>query len=160
VQVFRQLSADPNRPTTERTMDGSLAWVPLLFIAITSCSSASSGSGGPAVDASKELSSLSVAELQTLCDWSVQQQGGYGAHGYCEASGTPLETPSDQATCVAEVTPHYSRPTCTTTVGQWAMCIRWFVANWCSATPLAHPPAECVAFQTQCYGSLGDAGGD
>jgi hypothetical protein len=140
-------------------MGKALAWGDLLFCVSVACSTGSSGGGGPAVDASKELSSLSLTELQSLCDWSTQLQGGYGSSAHCEASGIPLETPSNQAQCVAEVMPHYSRPTCTTTVGQWTTCVRWFVANWCSTTPAVHPPG-CDAFQTQCYGLPADAGSD
>lgn len=117
------------------------------------------GSNGPPVDSSKPLSTLSASELAALCDWSAQVQGGYGASAYCEASGEHLETPQNQAQCISEVTPHYNRPTCTTTVGQWTACTRWFVANWCSVMPPARP-AECDAFQARCYGNPSEAGAD
>ena len=135
------------------------AWGLLLFCVSVACSTGSHGNGAPPVDASKALSSLSLAELQALCDWSTQQQGGYGINANCEATGVPLQTSSNQAECVAEVMPHYSRPTCATTVGQWTTCVRWLVANWCSTMPAARP-AACDAFQTLCYGSQADAGTD
>jgi len=103
-----------------------------------------------------------MGEVQALCDWSTQKEGGYSRTIQCEASGIPLETAPDQATCVTESSQNASQPNCSATVGQWTMCFDWFLANWCTATPLMLP-AECAVLQTTCYassGSLTDGGGD
>jgi hypothetical protein len=133
----------------------------LLAPLFAACSAGSGSSGDPPVDPAKELSALSPGDVQALCDWGAQEQGGYGTTVYCEASGTPRETASTQTECVAEVTPMFGRATCTTTVGQYTGCVKWFVANWCSAVPPALP-AECMTFQSGCYGTqfAPDAGTD
>lgn len=130
----------------------------------TGCGSGS-GSGspsGPPVDSSKTLSALSTNEMQAFCDWLAQDEGGYGRTISCEATGAPLETPQDQATCVSELSQHASESGCTATVGQWTMCVQWVDANWCTTMP-AMRPAECGVIQATCYGSGGtqtDAGVD
>jgi hypothetical protein len=115
---------------------------------------------GPGVDSSKKLNELSMGDLQALCDWSARLQGGYGVHIPCDAAPTDLEVPPDQATCVAEVSPHFGRASCTTTVGDWEACLKWRLSNWCSVAP---PPAtgQCAALQVGCYGPVPpDAGTD
>jgi hypothetical protein len=121
-----------------------------------------SSSSGPPVDSSKTLSNLSTSEKQAFCDWTAQQEGGYGRTISCEATGSPLYTPSDQATCVSELSQHASEPGCTATVGQWTTCVQWLDANWCTTMPAVRP-AECNAIQATCYGSGGsptDGGAD
>jgi hypothetical protein len=115
----------------------------------------------PPVDPSKALAELSSNEMQAFCDWTNQKEGGYGRVIECEASGVPLETDPDQATCVAELARRASEPSCSATVGQWTMCFEWLLGNWCNTMP-SMMPAECASIQTTCYGSGGlpDGGGD
>jgi len=124
---------------------------PLLMACGTGAPSAPSG---PPLDSSKTLSALSTAEMQSFCDWLARDEGGYGRTISCEATGIPLETPQDQATCVSEMSQHASEPGCSATVGQWTMCVQWVDANWCSTTPAARP-AECSLIQATCYASGG-----
>jgi hypothetical protein len=56
------------------------------------------------VDPSKPLAELSSSEMGAFCDWTNQKEGGYGRVIECDASGVPLETDPDRATCVAEFT--------------------------------------------------------
>jgi hypothetical protein len=134
-----------------------LAGVGLLLTGTTlACSSFSSSS----VDPSKKLNSLSTGDQQSLCDWTAQQQGGYGVIIPCDAAPTDLEVEKDQAICVAEEMQRFDQPTCTATVGDWMMCVKWRLSNWCSAAPPA-PTGQCAAIQTGCYGSRSpDAGTD
>jgi hypothetical protein len=142
-------------------MRGSEGGGLFLLSAVFACSSGSSAGapGDPPVDPSKELAALSTSDLQSLCDWVARQEGGYGTTTHCEATGIPLYASKDQAECLAEVAQHLSRPTCTTTVGQYTMCFRVFLASWCSSMPPTRPTV-CDDFQTQCYGPPPDAGVD
>jgi len=99
--------------------------------------------------------------MQAFCDWTNQKQGGYGQMIPCDAGGSPLETDPNQVTCVAELSQHASEPNCSATIGQWTMCIEWFLAHWCPDT-LPARPAECNVIQTTCYasGSPPDGGSD
>jgi|CZKU01.1.fsa_nt_gi hypothetical protein len=129
----------------------------LWIIPALACSSTSSSTpdSGLAVDPAAKLDTLSPADLQALCDWAAQEQGGYGVHIPCDAgpSGpSDLEVAPDQATCVAELSPHFHQPTCTVTVADWMACLKWRLSNWCSAAPPA-PTGTCAVFQAGCYGS-------
>jgi hypothetical protein len=124
----------------------------LVACSLAGCSTGAVTTEDPPLDPAKVLSSLSTSDLQALCDWEAQEQGGYGTTLYCEASGVPLYTATSQAECVAEVKPNFGRATCTATVGQLTTCVKWFVANWCSSTPPALP-SECIAFDNGCYGT-------
>lgn len=134
---------------TKQTLKGFLL---AYFVAGCSTGGGAGNAGDPPIDPTKALSSLSPSDLQALCDWEAQEQGGYGTTTYCEATGVPLETPSSQSECVTEVTPMFERATCTTTVGEFTTCLKFFVANWCSTAPPAIP-TECVAFDNGCYGT-------
>jgi hypothetical protein len=118
----------------------------------TACGTSPASSSGPPLDPSKKLSALSTSELGAFCDWTAQQEGGYGKTTYCEANGAPLYAPTDQATCVMELSQHASEPDCSATVGQWTPCVQWLDANFCDTTP-ATLPAECSVIQAMCYGS-------
>jgi hypothetical protein len=129
-----------------------------LFYAVTTfaCSSSSPST----VDPSKKLNTLSTGDQESLCDWTAQEQGGYGTIITCDAASTDLEVETDQAKCIADVSPHFSQPTCTANVGDWMTCVKWRLSNWCSATPPV-PTGQCAAIQTGCFGSsLPDAGTD
>jgi hypothetical protein len=139
-----------------------LASVCFVFPLACGTGPASGSSSGPPVEPSKTLAALSSSEMGAFCDWTNQKEGGYGRVIECDASGVPLETDPDQATCVAELTQHASEPNCSATVGQWTMCFEWLLANWCTTMP-SMMPAECNVIQTTCYGSGGlpiDGGGD
>lgn len=140
-----------------RILPAVLVAVPCLLAA---CGSGSSPSG-PSLDAAKMFSALSSGELGSFCDWVAQDEGGYGRTISCEATGSPLYTPSDQASCVTSFAQHARQPGCTGTVGDWTTCARWLDANWCSTIP-ATRPAVCDAIQAHCYGSgvTGDGGSD
>jgi hypothetical protein len=141
-----------------------LAGVCLALPLACGTSPPSGSSSGPPVDPSKTLAELSSSEMGTFCDWVAQQEGGYGATISCHAgTGTgSLEAPQDQTTCVTELSQHASEPNCSATVGQWATCVDWLDANWCTTTP-SMMPAECAVLQATCYASGGapaDGGGD
>jgi hypothetical protein len=132
------------------------------FAAGCGSNNGSGPSSGPPLEDSKTLANLSTSEMQSFCDWVAQQEGGYGRTISCDATGIPLEAPSDQTTCVSEFSQHASEPNCSATVGQWTICLQWFDANWCT-TMTTTPPAECSVIQTTCYasgGSQADAGID
>jgi hypothetical protein len=121
----------------------------LVTGAIAACSSSSASNGGP--DATKKLDALSATEVQSLCDWTAKDQGGYGTTIICDAGQGSLEVPADQATCVTDVTPHWSQSTCTSTVGEWMTCAQWGLANACATTRPAKP-AACAAIDVGCFG--------
>lgn len=127
-----------------RIVSTILAGICFAFPLACGASPPSESSSGPPIDFWKKLSALSTAEVQALCDWSTQKEGGYGRTIQCEASGTPLETALDQATCVAESSQNASQPNCSVTLGQWTTCFQWFLAHWCSATTLMLPAAYAV----------------
>ena len=139
-----------------------LAGAGFLLLSTIACSSMPSASAdaGLDVDPAMKLNTLTSGEQQALCDWTNQEEGGYGTVVLCDASQASLEADKDQATCVAEEIQHFEQPTCTTTVGDWMMCVQWRLANWCTATPPT-PSGQCAAIQTGCYGSASpDAGTD
>lgn len=109
-------------------------------------SSSSSNSAGPNLDASKKLADLSVTDWQTLCDWTAQQQGGYGSTIVCDAGGNggSLSAPTDEATCVQE---YAEGPNCPATVQQMVSCIQLWTKTWCDTAVL---PAECKALKNPC----------
>jgi hypothetical protein len=124
--------------------------VSLLVIGTAlSCSSSSTSGTGP--DPSKKLDTLSSTEVQSLCDWTAKDQGGYGTMIVCDAGQGSLEVPADRATCVTDVTPHWSQTTCTSTVGDWMTCAQWGLANVCATTQPAKP-AACIAIDVGCFG--------
>jgi len=139
-----------------------LAGVCFAFPLACGTSPPSGSSSGPPVDPSKTLAELSSSEMAAFCDWTNQKEGGYGRTIMCDASGVPLETDPDQATCVHGWTQRVSMPNCSATVGQWTTCFEVFLANWCSVIP-SMPSGECNVIQATCYGSgasPADGGGD
>jgi hypothetical protein len=128
-----------------------------ILIVASGCSSSAGGS----LDPSESLNALSTTQVQQLCDWAAKLQGGYGIDIPCDAAPTSLETPANQAACVAESAPHFSQASCSTSVGEWMMCVEWRLSNWCSAS-LPPLPANCAQAQAACYGSESplDAGTD
>lgn len=120
--------------------------------ATLACSSTGSSSSGSGLDSSKKLSALSATDLQSLCDWTAAQEGGYGTVVACDAAPTSLQASKDQATCVAEGEQHFWQPICSATVGDWMACVKWRLSNWCFADP-PPPSGACEAIQTGCYGS-------
>jgi hypothetical protein len=123
----------------------------LWILAVTPLACSSSASSRSSVAPSKSLNALSTGDLQGLCDWTAQQEGGYGTNIPCDGGGS-LEASQDQATCVAEAMQHFDQPSCTSTAEDWMTCIKWRLSNWCSAAPPA-PSGQCEAIQTGCYGS-------
>lgn len=122
-----------------------------------SCSSSTSSSS---VDPSKRLNALTTSDQQALCDWTAQEQGGYGTIIPCDAGPSDLEVEKDHAACLALETQHFDQPTCTATVGDWMACVKLNLSTWCSAHPPA-PTGQCAAIDTGCYGSPApDGGGD
>jgi hypothetical protein len=124
-----------------------IAWWATMLLFVVACGSSPSTGLDPAL----ALNAMSPADLRALCDWTANQQGGYGAMIDCDAADTGLLVEKDQATCLAVVTPHWTRPTCTATVGDWMMCVQWRLSNWCSANP-PPPMGRCEALQNGCYG--------
>ena len=122
----------------------------VVAAATLACSSASSPS--PSLDSSKKLNALSAADLEALCDWTAAEEGGYGTTIACDAAATSLEASQDQATCVAEGMQHFVQRMCPGTVGDWKVCVKWRLSNWCAATPPASS-GECEVIQEGCYGS-------
>jgi hypothetical protein len=56
---------------------------------------------------------------------------------------------------------HVAQPTCQGTVGDWMVCVKGRLSNWCAATPPA-ASGEREVIQAGCYGSgsnVPDAGG-
>jgi hypothetical protein len=118
------------------------------LVAAVGCSTAAT----PSLDPSKRLNALSTSELAQLCDWTANQQGGYGSALTCEAAPySPLHAATSQNECVVGFAPHASMPSCSITVGEWMMCADWTVSTWCT---FPHPPApaSCEEFQAGCYG--------
>ncbi|MGA2448495.1 MAG: hypothetical protein ABTD50_07465 [Polyangiaceae bacterium] len=106
--------------------------------------------GAPNLDPTTSLSALSAPGLQTLCDWTAAQEGGYGAIIDCDAAATSLEAAQDQATCVAQAQSQFDQASCAATVSDWVTCTQWRLSNWCSANP-PPPTGRCEALQTGCY---------
>jgi len=93
--------------------------------------SSSSGSSGTAlacpspmpttsgITPSKPMTSLTAADIASLCDWGACLQGGYGKSKVC--SGTTVSTPASQATCVGK----YRAPkaSCTATIADLEPCL-------------------------------------
>jgi hypothetical protein len=115
------------------------------------CGSSAASPGGPHIDSSKRLVSLSVADQLTLCNWLADLEGGYGHVTECEASGIPLVASESEAGCLTELSNQASSfPDCPATVGQDVTCLEWFLGHWCASSP-AVLPAQCAALQNQCY---------
>lgn len=83
---------------------------------------------GGALDDGQKLSSLSDAQLGALCDWSNQQQGGYGKQVKCASGGT-IMTQTDQASCKAEDGPTLKK--CDQTVAVYKACTLRLVQDPC-----------------------------
>jgi hypothetical protein len=128
--------------------------VPMFLLA---CSSSSAVT----VDDSDRLTSLSMAELQSFCDWLAQQEGGYGHVTTCDSgasAGVPIMASSSQSMCESDFSQVAARAACTETVGQWKACFTSAIQSQCSSTP-SPLPAECGQLQQDCYGdSLMDGG--
>jgi len=137
----------------------AIAWTFGLLVLGTplACSSSSASSGG--LDPSQKLGALSSTEVQSLCDWTAKAEGGYGRTITCDAGQGSLQVSADQATCVTDVTPHWSQSTCASTVEDWTTCVQWGLANVC-ATMSPTKPANCVAIDVGCFGGDDSVAGD
>jgi len=77
-----------------------------------------SGSGSIGVEGSKQVSTLTSAELGKICDYAASKLGGYGNTIEC-GGGQSLRSPyADQAECIAD-----SPSNCSVTVAQYERCI-------------------------------------
>jgi hypothetical protein len=91
--------------------------VAVVFVMLgTAACGGSSGGGGPGgVDRSKQVSAVTAADKEMLCDWFAAQVGGYGAASTC-AEGF-ISAPPDKAECTTDF------PVCAITVGSLQDCM-------------------------------------
>jgi hypothetical protein len=91
--------------------------VTLAVLAMAACGDGNPGGGpGPGgVSRAKQVSAVTAAEKEMLCDWFVGMVGGYGAAPTC-GDGF-IQAPPDKPECVATF------PVCSVTVGQLQDCM-------------------------------------
>jgi hypothetical protein len=102
-----------------------------VLLAVLSVSGCGGGSdSGPAgVDGSKQISDLSLAEEEALCDWFAGKAGGYGKPKTC-AEGF-ISAPADKAECIADF------PDCSVKVSVFESCIEKIMAAQATCTTAA-----------------------
>jgi len=114
--------------------------------ALCGCSDPSNDDGGGAsLDDKQVLSTLTDAQVGALCDWSNQQQGGYGKEVQCPSGGSVM-TQKDQASCKAEDSPSLKK--CGQTVGVYKACTLELAKDPCDtakafATDACKPLLPC-----------------
>lgn len=122
------------------TMKPGFALILGLAIGMGACGGGGGDDSG--VDGSKPITELSTSEVQSLCEWAIETQGGEGAMYECEDDVTV--TVDTVAECVAGYgdTPE----TCNTvTVAELEACIE----AW-SAEPCGFGGQACAEY-FQCY---------
>lgn len=92
------------------------------------------GGGGSGVSTAKFLDELTETEIQTVCQWNEQEQGGAGS--YTCSNEVTVNVPS-AAECVADSS---MRPHCT--VGQMETCISSLMGDPCAI----FASAACAAY--------------
>jgi hypothetical protein len=97
----------------------------------------SSGGGPAGVDGSKQVSAVTAAEKEMLCDWFAGMVGGYGAAPTC-ADGF-LKAPPDKATCTTDF------PMCAVTVNAFRDCVETILAAQAVCTTDALTAAQMNA---------------
>jgi hypothetical protein len=115
----------------------------LALLGLAGCSDGGDGDDGGStvvLDDDELLSSLDDAEIGALCDWSNEQQGGYGQEIDCD-NGITVSTQDDQATCKAEDEPMLM--SCDQTVRQYKACTLRIAAEICDIGK-ALASADCV----------------
>jgi hypothetical protein len=76
----------------------------------------SGGGGGPGgVDRAKQVSAVTAADRELLCDWFAAQVGGYGAAPTCAQSF--ITAPPSKTECTTDF------PVCAVTVGSLQDCM-------------------------------------
>jgi hypothetical protein len=97
------------------------------------------------LDPSKSVQQLTDEEKGQLCDRWMGTAGGYNVSYPCD-DGRHMETPRDQAECVARSFP----PTCTVTVGEIGRCIAALMPSRGCALG-SGPPPECEPLASCSY---------
>jgi hypothetical protein len=93
------------------------------------------------LDGSKRIADLSTMEIETLCDHSAIQSGGYGAVRRC-SDGTSVLAKDSRESCVAS----YNRGAgCVATVAQAEACLRLLNRDACSLADLDDPACKALA---------------
>ena len=90
--------------------------------------------GLPTIDPNLAVETLTDAQKGELCDWMMQELGGYGSSYDC-GGGVSNSTPADQAACIKALVYR-----CSVTVGQVETC---YLA--------AAPTRGCVFVRAHCY---------
>lgn len=112
------------------------------------------GKSDTSSDPKTPAANLSSDQLKSLCDWQASLFGGYGQSFGCDAGGIDPgfshydSAPSDQASCVANLSNQYRM--CPTTLEQVQACLQWSVNNFCASTIPMQPPGCVTFFGPQC----------
>jgi hypothetical protein len=115
--------------------------LPLALFATLAACSGGDGADSSGLSSSSQIGSLSTEERTTLCEWSVDIQGGEGNVTECPDNVTV--TVSTVADCVADSSAYDE---CDLTVGDVEECSRANADDPCGAlgSPACAPLVECL----------------
>jgi hypothetical protein len=130
------------------------AMLAMLMLGTAACGSSSlDGGGGPdggsgpgGVDRSKQVTAVTAADKEKMCDWFVAMVGGYGAAPTCAMAF--ISAPPDKPDCIATF------PVCAVTVGSLQDCMETILAAQAVCTTDALAAAQANA-NCQTVGAAG-----
>jgi hypothetical protein len=99
----------------------------VLFGLAAAAAACGGGDDGSGIDQDKQLSSLSMDEITTFCEWAIAEQGGAGHQTMC---GDIILTVANQAACESNYV--NLTATCTATVADGEDCIAALATDPCS----------------------------
>lgn len=113
-----------------------LGWSTVLVALSVGCG----GDGGLDVDGSAVMTSLSDSDLQAVCSWSIDLQGGPGHETDC-GDGTTVSVQQ-----VGDCTAGFEGKDCTLTVAEFQACAEASADNPCEAlgSSACSPVFECL----------------
>jgi hypothetical protein len=107
----------------------------------------SSGGGGPGgVDRAKQVTAVTTADKEAMCDWFVAMVGGYGAAPTC--ADAYFVAPADRTDCTTEF------PVCAVTIGTLQDCMEMILDAQAVCTEAALTAAMANA-NCQAVGAAG-----
>lgn len=122
------------RPLQPRAAMKNTMFVFALFLHLVACTSEAADEGASGFSRSRTVASLSSEEASSLCDWSIQTQGGAGKTTKCDETSSRVVHTKDE--CIEDVAVITKLSSCyALTVGEVEDCSKQDAADACGSSP-------------------------